>query len=72
LYPDPRLCCLSFEYPGSAGAGPWQRRNTTLSPGKGDLQWSKLEKKKNENAEKKRANEGTRYKFTKKKKKIRK
>ena len=22
MYPDPRLCCLSFEYPGSAGAGP--------------------------------------------------
>ena len=24
LYPDPRLCRLSFEYPGSAGAGPQQ------------------------------------------------
>ena len=24
LYPDPRLCRLSFEYPGSAGAGPRQ------------------------------------------------
>ena len=25
MFPDPRLCRLSFEYPGSAGAGPRQR-----------------------------------------------
>ena len=24
MFPDPRLCRLSFEYPGSAGAGPRQ------------------------------------------------
>ena len=27
MFPDLRLCRLSFEYPGSAGAGPIARRN---------------------------------------------
>ena len=44
---------------------PEGRRNTTLGPGKGDLQGSKLEEKEKEKTEKYRANEGIRYKLTK-------
>ena len=34
MFPDPRLCRLSFKYPGSAGAGP---RQETTRPFKYDL-----------------------------------
>ena len=30
MFPDPRLCRLSFEYPGSAGARPWQEMTAKL------------------------------------------
>ena len=31
LYPDPHRCRPCFEYPGSAGAGPWQKNEVAQS-----------------------------------------
>ena len=39
MYPDPHLRRLSFEYPGSAGAGPRQVRT-----GHGTMDWFKIGK----------------------------
>ena len=46
MFPDPCLCRLSFEYPGSAGAGPWQTSVSARFPKVGNgnpLQFSCLE-----------------------------